>query len=241
LRLSARTAAILTGVAAAVVWIATDALPWPARAWTVALLALLPPLLIAQAAVADQALELPRLAIYTQSAIMLWALAIVTGIVASASDIGLLQLGLLTDAEPDDVLIATAATFTAGLALVLIADRLGLEDPPLVKHLLPVTRDEKIAFVGLSFTAGFCEELVFRAFLITALVAATGMIPLAVLLSSGVFGMLHAYQRPAGAARAALLGVLLAVPFLWTGSILPSVFAHAALDLAAGFWLRARD
>jgi membrane protease YdiL (CAAX protease family) len=60
---------------------------------------------------------------------------------------------------------------------------------------------------------------------------------LAVIVSSGAFGVAHAYQQPAGELRAALLGLVLAVPLLTTGSILPAIAAHIAIDLLSGLWL----
>ncbi len=44
-----------------------------------------------------------------------------------------------------------------------------------------------------------------------------------VLLSSAIFGLLHSYQGMNGILRTALIGLVLAVPFLLTGSILPSM------------------
>ncbi len=41
-----------------------------------------------------------------------------------------------------------------------------------------------------------------------------------------------------GALRAAALGALLALPLLLTGSLLPSMIAHAGIDILAGLWLR---
>jgi membrane protease YdiL (CAAX protease family) len=60
---------------------------------------------------------------------------------------------------------------------------------------------------------------------------------MAVLVSSAAFGMMHSYQRASGALRAGALGALLAAPFLLTGSIYPSMAAHAAYDIVAGLLL----
>jgi membrane protease YdiL (CAAX protease family) len=136
------------------------------------------------------------------------------------------------------LLLWSAGTVVAGLTLIMIARVSGIEESPMLIHLLPVTARERVAFVGVSLTAGFCEELVFRGFLIATLGAATGSTPLAILLSSGVFGLLHAYQRPSGAVRAAALGALLAAPLIATGSIVPAMIAHATLDLIGGLLLR---
>jgi membrane protease YdiL (CAAX protease family) len=52
-----------------------------------------------------------------------------------------------------------------------------------------------------------------------------------------VFGIMHAYQDVGGAARAAILGAVLAVPVVLTGSIVPAMVAHAAIDLTSGLLL----
>jgi uncharacterized protein len=50
----------------------------------------------------------------------------------------------------------------------------------LLQFLLPRTPAEKTAFVGVSVTAGICEELVFRGFMIVALFTMTGIALIAI-------------------------------------------------------------
>ena len=59
----------------------------------------------------------------------------------------------------------------------------------------------------------------------------------AALLSSAVFGVLHAYQGWLGMVRTGMLGLLLAAAFLLSGSLWPCIVAHAILDLVAGLLL----
>ena len=92
-------------------------------------------------------------------------------------------------------------------------------------------------FVLVAISAGICEEILFRGFLLRVLVLATGVTPLAVILSAGAFGVVHAYQSPAGALRAALLGVLLTVPVLLDASLVSAMIAHTLIDLLSGLWL----
>jgi membrane protease YdiL (CAAX protease family) len=112
----------------------------------------------------------------------------------------------------------------------------------LLDYLIPRSSHEKIAFAGLSLSAGIAEELVFRSFLIAALEQATGSLGVAVGVSVAVFAISHSYQGIAGLIRVALLGLVLTAPFLLTGSVYPAMAAHAALDLLAGLvladWLR---
>ena len=92
----------------------------------------------------------------------------------------------------------------------------------------------------MSITAGICEELVFRGFLIPAIGSAIGALGLAAVIAAAVFGLVHAYQGFGGAVRAALLGAMLSLPLLVAGSILPAVLAHAAIDVIGGYWLGPR-
>ena len=68
---------------------------------------------------------------------------------------------------------------------------------------------------------------------------------LAATLSIAAFAASHAYQGWTGTARVAILGTLLTIPFLVTGSIYPSMIAHAAIDILSGLiladWLKAGD
>jgi membrane protease YdiL (CAAX protease family) len=54
---------------------------------------------------------------------------------------------------------------------------------------------------------------------------------------AGVFGFLHAYQGRHGIVRTTAVGVVMAAGVAWTGSLWPSILAHAALDLLFGLVL----
>ena len=147
-------------------------------------------------------------------------------------------LGFETIALPAATMLAWTGGITLA-AIILVAGfrALGWHESHVVAWLLPKSTSERIVFVALSICAGLGEEMAFRAFLIPALDVATGSTALAVVVSSAAFGMMHGYQRASGAVRAGALGALLAVPFLVTGSIHPSMAAHAAYDVIAGLLL----
>ncbi|MGH7481589.1 MAG: CPBP family intramembrane glutamic endopeptidase, partial [Longimicrobiales bacterium] len=226
---------IATAVVAAVVWFATGALEWPARLWCAMLLVLLPALAIVQAALIEgQEHEIPRSAAYLSSAAAIWALAGISVIVALASGFSTSTLGLRGDIAA--VVTWSAAALAAGLAILAAGRALGVRESVMLRRILPRSAREKWAFAALSISAGIGEELAFRGFLVPALELATGSTVLALVLSSGAFGMLHGYQAAAGIARAALLGLVLALSFVLSGSLLPAIIAHALLDIIAGIW-----
>ncbi|HEV2131521.1 MAG TPA: CPBP family intramembrane glutamic endopeptidase [Longimicrobiaceae bacterium] len=229
--------ALATLAAALVAWLVTPDLVQPARLLTVFLLSFFPALLLAQGQMAQEVpAEMPRSTVYLSSSLGLWALAGITYAAARASGFSLESVGLVM-LPPVPLLLWSLAATLAGLAILVAGRALRLRETPLLEYILPRTVGEKVAFVGVSITAGVCEELVFRGFLIPAASVAFGSIGLAVLLSSAVFGLLHAYQGVIGIVRTGILGFLLVIPLLATGSLLPSILAHTALDVIVGLWL----
>lgn len=231
-------AGVLFGAMVAGAWVVSPALPTPARALVVFLVTVLPALMLLQGRMMRgvAVAELPRGSVYLSSSVSLWALAALTLGAAWSSGFTPADLGFVVPPLP--VLLAwTLGTTLAGLGMLAAARALRVDETETLEHLLPRTGGERIAFVGVSITAGVCEEFVFRAFLIPALAVVLGGTGAAVAVSSLVFGFLHGYQGAIGIVRTAALGLLLALPLLATGSILPSMIVHAALDLIVGLWL----
>ena len=107
---------------------------------------------------------------------------------------------------------------------------------------LPRTTEELRWFVLVCITAGVCEEVLYRGFLIAYLAVwplkASGLT--AILFSSLMFGTAHLYQGVKGIVVTGIVGLVMAILFLWTGNlILPMVF-HTLIDLRAWFILRLR-
>ena len=105
-----------------------------------------------------------------------------------------------------------------------------------MRHLevmLPHAPDEMRGFSALSITAGICEELLFRGYLIWYFVHWLGLIPAAI-VSSVLFGVGHLYQGVRGMLVTALFGAFLAAIYLVTGSLLMPMILHAAMDLHSG-------
>jgi membrane protease YdiL (CAAX protease family) len=90
--------------------------------------------------------------------------------------------------------------------------------------------------------AGFCEELVFRGYLINRIQAmlgtsvATGIV--AVFVTAAIFGPLHYFMQGYwGALQAAIIGIIFAGAYLLNGQRLWSlIVAHGAFDVFA-FWI----
>lgn len=103
-----------------------------------------------------------------------------------------------------------------------------------VRWLLPSAAPAEVAhFRALSVTAGVCEEILFRGFLIAFLVPFAGVSG-AVLVSSLLFGLGHAYQGTGGIVKSGVIGALMAGFYLLTGSLLAPILVHAMVDWGSG-------
>jgi uncharacterized protein len=230
--------AVFVGALTGIVFAQLHVLAWPMRLLLAVLLVPLPALVVGQAK-RGEIEELPRPRIYADSILSLWVLALLSALAVWASGVDFEEIGVRPLASAPLAAWSIGLT-AAGLAVIAAARMAGVREAALLSHLLPRDRRERRLFAALSVTAGICEELVFRGFMLHALLLATGSTPIAVAIAAGAFGVVHAYQGPAGAARAAVLGLLLTVPVLVTGSILAPIIAHVALDLLAGLVLRDR-
>lgn len=206
------------------------------------LVELLPALAVAQVPLALRVETVDRMSAYTGSAVAILAmggLSLGLGLAAG----GPARLGL-EGLPPDRLAFGAGAVLLAGGLVVAVADAvrrsLGLEESPLLRRLIPRTPRERTAFVGLSFVAGFGEEVAFRGFAIPALAPLMGGLWGAAVFTSMTFGVLHAYQGPLGVLRTAAMGLVLAASFVVLGNLWPAVVAHVIIDLVGGLWLGPR-
>lgn len=111
-----------------------------------------------------------------------------------------------------------------------------------VERLAPHTRSELGWWVAVSLSAGFCEEFVFRGYLIWAFQPALGLWGAAA-FSVVVFAAAHAYQGAQGFLATGVVGSLLTFVVLIFGSLLPAMALHALVDIAQGLiaWLVLRE
>jgi membrane protease YdiL (CAAX protease family) len=103
-----------------------------------------------------------------------------------------------------------------------------------MRYLAPGFGREMVVFALLSVTAGICEELLYRGWLVNVLRTATGSTGAAVGVGSAIFGIAHAYQGVGGMLRTMFVGLQFALLFVYVDSLIPGQVLHAAFDLAAG-------
>ena len=99
--------------------------------------------------------------------------------------------------------------------------------------LLPSTGEERRWWWLICVTAGICEEVVYRGFLLHYLHVLPFHLSLtwALAVASVIFGIGHLYQGAGGAVQTALIGLVLGAMFLVTGNLLLPMVVHVLLDL----------
>lgn len=102
-----------------------------------------------------------------------------------------------------------------------------------VERLMPRSVREMPLFTALAATAGFCEELLFRGYLLWYF--AHGMPwAAACVLQAIVFGVCHAYQGRNGIWMTMFAGAFFTAVVVITGSLYPAMLIHGLMDLHAG-------
>ena len=155
----------------------------------------------------------------------------------SFSRIGFRAVGLAVFGGWTGILIVVSL---AAMGVTAILEKFGWwpGESELVRLLIPATAREKMwAVFALAPTAGFCEEFIYRGFLLVEFNQWFHSMACAWVASSIVFGFAHVYQGASGALRAAALGALLAYPVIHLGSLYPSMAAHFVIDAVALGWL----
>jgi membrane protease YdiL (CAAX protease family) len=85
--------------------------------------------------------------------------------------------------------------------------------------------------VLLALSAGICEEVVFRGFLMTRLRELTGRTVVPLLATSVAFGLVHVYVSGLHALWAGAFGLILGIVTLGSRNLFPAILAHVAWDL----------
>jgi CAAX protease family protein len=118
--------------------------------------------------------------------------------------------------------------------LVSLLHALGLSAPTqLPPFLITSGKAHVVLAVILVTVVAIVEETVFRGYLILRLKAVTGRTWLAVVLSAAVFSFGHGYEGSAGLISVFFLGIVLAVVYLWRGSLVASMTIHFLIDFGS--------
>lgn len=109
-----------------------------------------------------------------------------------------------------------------------------VEAQPNVRTVLPSTPREVRVFRAGAITAGICEEVLYRGYLLWYF---QSLMPAGVAVAAAIvaFGVAHAYQGVRGIFGTGIAGAIAMAVYVLTGSLLAPIVLHATLDLVNGF------
>jgi membrane protease YdiL (CAAX protease family) len=138
------------------------------------------------------------------------------------------------------MLVITYARTVVRIARSKRPKRIKMGNPD-VEKLAPHTRSELGWWLAVSLSAGFCEEFVFRGYLIWVFQPLLGLWGAAA-FSVVVFAAAHAYQGAKGILATGVVGGLLTLVVLSSGSLFPAIALHVLTDIGTGLvaWLALR-
>jgi membrane protease YdiL (CAAX protease family) len=98
---------------------------------------------------------------------------------------------------------------------------------------LPDSARERALFALVCLSAGIGEEIMFRGFLLRYLIDGHWSAAFALLGTTVLFGFAHAGHGWSGIVRTGLIGLVIGLLYLATGSLLVPIVLHASIDLNA--------
>jgi membrane protease YdiL (CAAX protease family) len=106
------------------------------------------------------------------------------------------------------------------------------------EKIMPRSLTETLVFAALACTAGLSEEFLYRGFVFMAFVRLMvnygSPLVMAAIFSSAWFAIAHLYQGRRGVITTFVVGLIFVTVRIWTGSLIPVITAHIAIDLVAG-------
>ena len=137
-------------------------------------------------------------------------------------------------------LLVVAASFALGQAHLDPAKTMGRvsELKKTVGFIVPQGLAEVFAFIALTLTVGFCEELIYRGYLQQQFRAWTNNLWLAIVAQGVLFGASHGYQGWKQMMVIAIFGCAFGLLAAWRKNLRPGMLAHAWQDLFTGFVLK---
>ena len=108
----------------------------------------------------------------------------------------------------------------------------GLTAPatPLPSFLTAQDMPQMLLALALVIVVAVSEETIFRGYLLLRLGATTRSMGTAVIASSLIFSIGHGYEGTAGLATVGVMGIVLALVYLWRGSLVAPMVIHFLQD-----------
>ncbi len=178
-----------------------------------------------------------RLLFYRTQVLWEWSWVVVLMVIVIPIPQPLTWLGLTM---PNQIgwIITAALLLGIGLSTVLLKRNPGAMEAmqrslEASAVLLPSTPAERKWYAAAAITAGICEELLYRGFLMRYLPATFPMLDwlFVAILSGVIYGLSRAYQGFKGISQTALTGFSFAIVYYLGGSLLPAMVFHVLAEL----------
>jgi membrane protease YdiL (CAAX protease family) len=145
---------------------------------------------------------------------------------AGLKDIGLVQ-------TPFRIALMIAIPVLIGGTLIMLR-KMGIDHGSKAPEVVsPITMEERWFWIFMSFTAGFCEELVYRGFAIRSLQGLNLRTVIAILIATLSFVLMHGVSvlTPVPFVIIYVAGLFFSALFVWRRSLIPGIFLHTLFDL----------
>jgi membrane protease YdiL (CAAX protease family) len=182
-----------------------------------------------------------RMSLYREAILLQWSLTAFVLALWWQQRRGLHDLGL-TVAPSWGLVVALVGVATAIVIVLRQRTQILSSDEALarvrsqvahVERLLPRSAEELNWFYRVSITAGICEEVLYRGYVIWYLGHWMG--PLGAMIGSAlVFGCGHMYQGVRGMLATGIVGLVLGGLYLFTGTIYVGMVVHGLIDMHSG-------
>ena len=133
-----------------------------------------------------------------------------------------------------DLGIAVAFLIASNIVLALISYAVKSQPTEAVRRIIPHGFAEIGVWILLSFTAGICEELIFRGYLQRQFAAMTSSVAAGIVIQGILFGAAHGYQGWKSMLVIAVYGCLFGLLANWVRNLRPGMMAHFLQDSVNG-------
>lgn len=164
-------------------------------------------------------------------AVLHWSSVAIVIVLLKRVGRGLTDIGLRS--SPLGVAAMIGIPLVVGLVLTLLHGASGSGQQASVVS--PATLGERLFWIFMSITAGFCEELVYRGFYVRTLQGHKMRTWLAVLVATLAFVLMHGVTALTLTASLTIFvaGLVFSGIFLWRRSLVPGICLHALIDVAS--------
>jgi membrane protease YdiL (CAAX protease family) len=186
-----------------------------------------------------------KIALYYGNGALLWGLTAMIIIVWYFSGRPLIDLGLGWGDFPYDLGAVLVLSAFIGLYLFDVYLEAGSPERREATRrdfhrlgFLPANAREFLHFLFLAVTAGVCEEVIYRGFMISYLTDVLGPSPLgqvsALVVPAVAFGLGHFYQGGRAVMKIVLMAILFGFFFMKSWTLWPLMLLHTAVDVLGG-------